>query len=175
MSRHALIFWTLFAITMSVYLTMVLWSLPLLQQMAGGLPAFDMRPTGYSLAEARALVAALGSPGADFYLNTQMWLDTAYPGLLAAVLVLAFFKLAKGWLAWLLFAGALVMAMSDYLENRAVATMLRAGPDGLTDALVESANNWTLLKSISSTLVFVALLILLIIAGWQWLRTRKNG
>ncbi len=170
MSRHALIFWTLFAIAMSVYLTMVLWSLPHLQQMAGGLSAFDMRPTGYSPPEARALIAALGSPGADFYLNTQMWLDTAYPGLLAGVLVLAFFKLAKGWLVWLLCAGAIVMAFSDYLENRAVAGMLRAGPEALTDAMVENASNWTLLKSISSTLVFVALLILLMIAVWRWLR-----
>jgi hypothetical protein len=65
-NRYAATFWTLFAITIAVYLTMVLWSLPHLREMAGGLAAFDLRPTGYSPAEAKAVVSALGTAGADF-------------------------------------------------------------------------------------------------------------
>jgi len=41
-----LTFWMIFAVMMGVYLVMVLWSLPLIMADAGGLPAFDLRPTG---------------------------------------------------------------------------------------------------------------------------------
>lgn len=172
MSRSAGIFWALFAGTMTLYLVMVLWSLPYLQRLAGGLVPFDLRPMGYAPAEARALVTALGAAGAGFYLNTQQWLDTAYPALLAAVLVLAFRRLARGWLVWGLGAAAVLAAVFDYLENRGVAAMLRAGPAALTDTMVDSASRWTLWKSATSTLVFVALLLLLLRAGWLWTQRR---
>ncbi len=172
MSRATVLFWAIFAVTMAVYLTMVLWSLPHLQQLAGGLMVFDLRPLGYSLPEARGVVAALGAEGANFYLNVQLWLDLAFPGLLAIVLVLAFRKLAKGWLASVLSAGAILMAAFDYLENRGVAAMLRAGADALTDEMVRSASRWTVMKSASSTVVFVALLLLLLLAGWRRIKRR---
>lgn len=136
--------------------------------------AFDLRPMGYSLPEARSLVSALGKAGSDFYLNVQLWLDTAYPGLLAAVLMMAFHKLASGPFAWLLEAGAVLTALFDYLENHAIAEMLRAGPDTLTEVMVESASNWTLLKSASSTLIFSALLFLLLRFAWHWFRHSKS-
>lgn len=172
MSGKAVAFWVLFAVTLAVYLTMVLWSLPHLQQMAGGLPGFDLRPMGYSVAEARDLLAALGPSGAEFYLNVQLWLDMAYPVLMAAVLIFSFIKLAKGTWAWALAGGAVVIAACDYLENLAVAGMLRAGPEAVTDAMINAAAGWTVWKSGSSALVFTALLVLLARAGWLRLRPR---
>ncbi len=85
-----LIFWIMFAVMLGVYLVMVLWSLPLLMADAGGLPAFDLRPAGYSHDEAQAFLAALSPEGRAFYLDVQQWLDTAYPALLGVVLVMAF-------------------------------------------------------------------------------------
>ena len=172
MGRYPILFWLLFAVAMAVYLTMVLWSLPHLRQMAGGLPAFDLRPTGYTPEEARALIRALAPSGADFYLNVQHWLDTAYPALMAAVLILAFAKLARGFWIWVLAIGALVAAACDYMENRAVAGMLRAGPDAVSDARANGASGWTLWKSASSTVVFLALAGLLARMCWQRLRRR---
>ena len=167
MTRKTMAFWTLLVVTLGVYLTMVLWSLPQLQQMASGLAGFDLRPMGYTPDEARALVKALGSSGADFYLNVQLWLDSAYPALMAAVLILAFARLARGTWVWVLAGGAVLMAAFDYLENRAVAGLLRAGPEAVSDAMVSVASRWTLLKSASSTVVFLALAGLLVWAGWQ--------
>ncbi len=170
MTGRAIAFWALFAVTLGVYLTMLLWSLPQLQAMAGGRPGFDLRPMGYSVTEARDLLAALGPSGTEFYLTVQLWLDTAYPGLMAAVLIFSFAKLsARPWV-WVLAGGAVVMAACDYLENLAVAGMLRAGPQAVTDAMITAASGWTLWKSISSTLVFTALLMLLARAGWLRLR-----
>ncbi|MGB8814187.1 MAG: hypothetical protein WCC57_13500 [Paracoccaceae bacterium] len=170
MSRGARFFWALFAGTMALYLVMVLWSLPHLQRLAGGLVPFDLRPMGYGPQEARALVAALGAEGADFYLNTQLWLDTAYPALMAAVLVLAYRRLTRGWMVWGAGSIAVLAAGFDYLENHGVAVMLRAGPDALSDAMAVSASGWTLWKSAASSLAFVVLLVLLLRTGWVWMR-----
>lgn len=174
MSRTAQSFWGFFTLAMAVYLTMILWSLPHLQQAAGGRVAFDLQPTGYKPAEARALVAALGAEGRAFYLNVQQRLDTAYPALLAVVLTLAFRLLAKGWLVWALTAIAVLAAAFDYLENMAVAVLLRAGPDMMTNAMVESASRWTRWKSAAASVAFLALVVLLLRAGWIWLRRRRQ-
>ena len=173
LSRTAQAFWGGFSLTMAVYLTMILWSLPHLRQAAGGRVAFDLRPMGYQPEEARALVAALGEEGRAFYLNVQHRLDTAYPALLAAALATAFRLLARGWMVWALTAFAVLAAASDYLENRAVAVLLRAGPEAITDAMVENASRWTLLKSATSSVALVALVSLLLRAGWIWVRQRR--
>jgi hypothetical protein len=175
MSRTAQAFWVFFTLAMAVYLTMILWSLPHLQQTAGGRVVFDLRPMGYQPTEARALVTALGEEGRAYYLNVQQRLDTAYPALLAVVLALAFRLLARGWLVWALTAFAVLATVFDYLENGAVAVLLRAGPEAITDTMVESASRWTLLKSATATVAFVALVVLLLRAGWVWLRQRHRG
>jgi len=51
--------------------------------------------------------------------------------------------------------------------------MLRVEPDALTEAMVVSANNWTLAKSISTTIASVALLVVLCVKGIAWLKIRN--
>lgn len=63
---------------------------------------------------------------------------------------------------------------ADYLENAAVAVMLKAGPSGMTDPMAEAARRCTITKSAASTLAFVALTGLLSIAGWNWLRDQRE-
>ena len=48
MSKGWKIYWVVVAAMVTNYLTMVLWSLPLVSEMAGGGVPFDMRPGGYS-------------------------------------------------------------------------------------------------------------------------------
>ena len=50
---------------------------------------------------------------------------------------------------------------------------LRVQPDALTEAMVSTASNWTLAKSISTTIASVALLVVLCVKGIAWLKTRK--
>ena len=75
-------FWISFIFATGVYLSMVFWSLPFIAGQAGGLAPFDMRPTGYSVTEARAFTQALTEEGRAFYLDVQHKLDFAYPALL---------------------------------------------------------------------------------------------
>jgi hypothetical protein len=143
----------------------------------GGLPDYDsvvIAAPATGGRGARALVAALGVEGRAFYLNVQHRLDTAYPALLVVVLALAFRLLARGWMAWALTTIAVLAAAFDYLENWAVAVLLRAGPEAITDAMVESASRWTLLKSAAASMAFVALVVLLLRAGWVWVRQRHK-
>jgi len=165
------LFWVLFAAMAAVYLTMLFWSLPFLRDASGGLMPFDLRPGGYSPDEARVFLAALGDTGRDFYLHTQQMLDSAYPALLAVVLVMAFQRLFDGALKWVLSSVALLAAAFDYLENAGVAAMLRAGANGVSADMVAAASRWTVLKSATATIAITALLIGLALAGWRrWKR-----
>lgn len=171
------IYWLLVALTLALYGVMVAWSLPVIAAAAGGLMPFDMRPGGYSFAEAKAFLAALSADGRAFYLGVQHRLDTAYPAMLAVVLALGGFGLAgvgaRRWLARLIALAAMIGAAADYLENRAVAAMLNAGPDGLAPDMVAFASRWTLLKSGATTVAMVLLLVLLLL--WFLRRGRKRG
>jgi membrane protease YdiL (CAAX protease family) len=158
-----LMFWALFALTLSVYATMLAWSLPTVSAAAGGLPPFDMRPAGYTFAEARAFLAALTPDGAAFYAAIQQRLDIAYPALIALTLFFAIAALAPkpaGRWRWALAATALPLAIFDYLENHAVAGMIEAGASGLTPAMVEVASQWTVLKSSATSVAMTLLLVL---------------
>lgn len=160
-----LLFRAIIAATLGVYLAMVLWSLPKLSAMAGGGLPFDLRPFGYAPDEARGLLAALGEEGRGFYRDTQHRLDLFFPGLLALSLVLLFRRLLAGVPGLILSALALLAAAFDWAENAAVAGLL-AAPEA-TDAMIEQASRLTVIKSGLGTAVLVALLVLLIRAGWR--------
>lgn len=166
-----ILFWAVILATGVVYLTMVLWSLPEIARQAGGIPPFDMRPTGYSAEEARAFLSALGDEGRAFYRDVQHWLDLAFPGLFALSLILGFLKLAPRPLALVLSAVAIASAGFDWSENAAVAGLL-AAPDP-TDAAIAAASRMTVLKSVCVTVALTALLLLGVWAVWQ--RWRAKG
>ena len=144
----------LLAVTLALYLAMVLWSLPLITAEADGLRPFDLRPIGYSVAEAENFNNALSEEGRVFYLETQHWLDTLFPPLLAATLIWSAMLLWQGPLRWVTAGLAAVAAVADLMENATVARLLEA----FDESAAAQANLWTLVKSASVTLVFVAIL-----------------
>ena len=173
MSKGWKIYWVLVAATATNYLTMVLWSLPMASEMAGGGVPFDMRLGGYTFNEAREFLTVITDTGRDFYLNTQQLLDLLYPTLFAITVAIPLVHLVPRYWGWALAVVAIAAGVFDHLENSAVAAMLRAEPDALTEAMVSTASNWTLAKSILTTIASVALLVVLCIKGIVWLKTRK--
>lgn len=171
------VYWVLVAATMAVYGVMVMWTLPEIAEAAGGLMAFDMRPAGYTYPEAEAFLAALSDDGRRIYLGIQHRLDKAYPLMLALVLVLGGYGLTRPgqsrWPARLIWAAASIGATADYLENRAVAAMLNAGPGELYPDMVARASGWTMLKSGATTLAMVFILLLLVLTFLR--RSRNKG
>ncbi len=173
MSKGWRIYWIVVAATVTNYLIMILWSLPLVREMAGGAVPFDMRPGGYSFGDAQMFLSVISEAGRDFYLNTQQLLDLFYPTLFAITVAIALIHLMPRYWSWALAALAIAAGVFDHFENSAVAVMLRVEPDALTKTMVSTANNWSLAKSISTTIVLVALLVILCIKGIAWLQTRK--
>src|SRR5215813_1172209 len=138
---------------------MMFWTLAYLRRTAGGLEPFDLRPFGYTPAEARALLYALSSVGRAYYADVQLQLDTAFP---------AVYALSRGLLLlWLTAPGRtatrpiplparlalltlpLATAWVDYVENEGIAAMLAAG-ERAGDELIERASFWTRAKSLAA-------------------------
>ncbi|MFK8075700.1 MAG: hypothetical protein AB8B84_03875 [Granulosicoccus sp.] len=169
------VYWVLVTATVTNYLIMVLWSLPRVSEMAGGEVPFDMRPGGYSFDEAQVFLTVITDAGRDFYLDTQQYLDIFYPTLFATTAAISLLHLAPTYWGRSLSVLAIAAGLFDHLENSAVAVMLRAGPEAITEAMASTASNWSLAKSISTTIVLVALMIILCIKGIARLRTRKDN
>ena len=173
MSKGWKIYWVLVAATVTNYLIMVIWSLPLVSEMASGIVPFDMRPGGYSFDDARVFLTVITDAGRDFYLDTQQFLDFFYPTLFAITVAIPLAYLVPRYWGWILAVLAIAAGVFDHLENIAVAVMLQAGPNALTETMVSTASNWSLAKSISTTIVLVALLVVLCIKGIAWLKIRN--
>ena len=54
-----------------------------LSRLSGGMTPFDIRPWGYSYAEARAFLEAIGAEGRAYYVSPELILDAFYPPLYA--------------------------------------------------------------------------------------------
>jgi len=162
MSGRGRAFWVLFAAMMTVYLVMVLKTLPEIAASADGLKAFDVRPAGYSESQARAFLTALSDDGRALYLGVQHWLDTAYPALVAVTLVFALFWAfpRAGNAARVAFMGVPAgAAVFDYLENARVGAMLAVAPQEVTADMIAAASSATVIKSGLATVAFVMLLL----------------
>lgn len=169
-------YWALVVATLVLYFVMVLWSLPFISQAAGGLVAFDLRPTGYSYEAAVDFLSALSNGGRAFYADVQHRLDMAYPVMLASVLVIGLWRLSRGWNAAIrviLITFPLVGAVADYLENNAVAAMLHASGGEVIPEMVAISSRWTIVKSGATTMGMVALLGLLLLAWARKIANRK--
>ena len=147
MSRPVRLYGLLLGLAAANYLAMLLWSVPHLSAMAGGLRPFDLRLAGYTAAEARALLDALGAEGRAFYLNVQLRLDLPFPALFALCCAVGLWRLGAGLarpLRLVLVSVPLLGAGFDYAENARVAAMLRDGRP--PDALVAAASRATVAK-----------------------------
>ena len=163
-SQHGpriLLFW---GAAILVYFLMVFGTLADVERITG-VRAFDMRPTGYSYADALALISALGDEGRRIYLMRQIPLDTVYPALLAISSASSLLWLSRSFgstIRWyrLVAAMAYLAATADYAENGLIVWMLNAGPN-VPEALVKAASLASMSKSILSTIVLTTLLIAL--------------
>ena len=108
---------------------------------------FDARVLGYDLDYAQGYIAALRiTDGIDVYLGRQRMLDTVFPALLSAVLLVVIWARFRGVAQMGLGALVLFYLGADYIENMRVAAMLRTAPDALTQQMVQAASLATVLK-----------------------------
>ncbi len=139
------VFWFFLTAMLAVWLAMNVWTVPKIEDFSGGLRLLDMRLC-YTADEARSFVSELGDEGRALYLGRQFWLDMVFPPLLAAVLFLLYRWLFPGRPGLVIGTLALTSIPVDYLENLAVAAMVRAGSDSITTEMATTASQWTTTK-----------------------------
>ncbi|MBU2643447.1 hypothetical protein KKI24_01985 [bacterium] len=165
----------LFLVTMSVYLTMLLHTIPSVIAAAPGMKLFDMSPGGYTTDYAFTLLEAIGPGGRNAYLSTQLPLDFVYPGLFAVTYsFLLIWLLGKSFEdSSRIFYFALVPVAAgifDYLENIGIIVMIHTFPD-LSAGVVKITSVLTILKSGFT----VAFYILLVIGSFPLIKKRIHG
>ncbi|WP_019027759.1 hypothetical protein [Colwellia piezophila] len=165
MQKHStgkLVF-VLFLLTMAVYSTMLLYSIPAVTAFTPELPIFDLSPLGYSFNYANELLNTLGTEGRNLYLTTQLPLDFIYPGLFSLtyslMLVWLFGKTFNGNSKVYYFSFVPFLAgIFDYAENVFIIKMINSFPD-LQVTTVKVASIFTLLKSSFTMLFFILLIV----------------
>lgn len=164
----------LFILTNLVYAFMLMVTIPKVMHFSGGMKLLDMIPTGYNLEYVKTLFDTLGEKGRNAYLFRQIPVDMIYPFLfgISNCLILAYFlkKLNKlsGLLFYLCFI-PIVAGIADYVENVGIITMLMKYPN-LSNGSVMITNIFSVIKSMSTTIYFVVLIIILIILGIKTIR-----
>lgn len=157
----------------SIYLLMINMTLANLEAISGLIP-FDMRPLGYSHAEALTLLSALGADGRAYYLSHQIPLDTVYPALLALTLMGAICWIGQRLPSRTLVRAGVALSLGaaafDYAENLAICAMIWNGPSPSV-SLVFAASAATIAKSVLTSLA-VSLTLLL---GAMWARRSMSG
>jgi len=169
----------LFILTNAVYVFMLTVTIPKTMGFSNGMKLLDMMPTGYDLNYVSELFNSLGEIGRETYLTNQIPVDMIYPLLfgLTYCLLLAYFlkKLNKlnapfTYLCLL----PIIAGIGDYLENFGIISMLKSYPD-LTEIAVKITNSFSVLKSISTSVFFIVLIIVLIILGFKAINEIKTS
>ena len=149
--------------TLGLYATIMLITIPYVQGYAPSLTLFDLSPAGYSYEYAVELLSSLGPEGRLAYLSVQFPLDFIYPGFLAiSYTLLLVWLFGKGFASesmifYLAFVPALA-GLFDYLENIGIFLMLQTYAE-LSPTIVSFASLNTLLKSGFTTGFFLLLLV----------------
>jgi hypothetical protein len=169
----------LFILTNSVYVFMLTVTIPKTMEFSNGMKLLDMMPMGYDLNYVSKLFNSLGEIGREVYLTNQIPVDMVYPLLfgLTYCLLLAYFlkklnKLNTSFIYLCLIP--IIAGIADYLENFGIIAMLKNYPE-LTEVAVKTTSSFSLIKSISTSVFFIVLIVMLIILGIKFLKRNKTS
>jgi len=156
----------LFLLSHTVLLFMMLFTFPRINAKFGT-QAFDLKPFGYSQSEATMMLQNLDQSTIDLYLFPQLFLlDILYPILLALFLSSLIIKLSnlikinRNHIFSNLFMLPFIAMFSDYFENIMISLMI-TNPTNELSGVIKTANIFTLMKGVFTTLSWLVILILL--------------
>ena len=169
----------LFVLTNLVYAIMLIVTIPKTMTFSNGMKLLDMMPMGYNSEYINSLFEALGKNGRQVYLYNQLPIDMIYPFLfgISYCLLIGYFlkKLNKSrsvffYLCFL----PLIAGLADYLENFGIIIMLNSYPN-LSQTSMVATNMFSVVKSMTTTVFFVALIIALLMLGIKTMKERKTS
>ena len=169
----------LFISTNLVYTFMLTVTIPKTMEFSEGMKLLDMMPTGYDLNYVSELFTSLGENGRLTYLTNQIPVDMIYPLLfgLTYCLLLGYFleklnKLNSPYIYLCLIP--IIAGVADYLENIGIITMLKNYPN-LNEIAVNTTNIFSVIKSISTSIFFIVLIVILITLGIKVLNRKTSA
>ena len=169
----------LFVLTNLVYAIMLIITIPKTMTFSNGMKLLDIMPTGYDSEYIISLFEALGDNGRQAYLYGQLPVDMIYPFLFGITycLMIGYFlkKISKlnSPFFYLCFL-PVIAGIADYLENFGIIKMLNNYPE-LTETTVNVTNTFSVLKSTSTSIFFIALIVILIILGIKFVKRNKTS
>lgn len=168
----------LFILTNLVYAFMLLVTIPNTMEFSNGMKLLDMMPTGYDFNYVNKLFSTLGNIGRETYLTRQIPIDMLYPLLfgISYGLVMAYFlkkinKLNTPFI-YLCFL-PIIAGVADYIENIGIIYMLNSFPN-FTETTVNTISMFSVIKSISTSVFFISLLVILILVGILFFKKSIN-
>jgi hypothetical protein len=166
----------LFVLTNIIYAFMLIITIPKTMGFSNGMKLLEMMPTGYNFEYINTLFDTLGEKGREVYLYNQIPVDMIYPFLfgISYCLLIAYFlkklnKLNSPFFYLCLLP--LVAGIADYFENFGIISMLNSYPD-LSLFSTTATNIFTILKSMTTTIYMVALIITLIVLGLKTIKRK---
>lgn len=172
------VFW-LFIFTNLVYVFMLTVTIPKVMSFAGEMKVMDMLPSGYNFQYVSSLLNTLGEEGRKLYLFRQIPADMIYPALFGisyCVLLLYLLKKLNKLNSPLIYLGLLPLigGFFDYLENLGIIIMLSNFPD-ISENLVSLISDFTITKSVATTVYFIVLLIMLGVLAFQFIKRKMKS
>lgn len=164
----------LFVVSHLVLLSMMVFTFPVINDQIGT-KAFDLQTFGYSVSMAKSIVNNLDPATTQLYLFPQLtFLDLLYPFLLALFLSSLLFRLANNnsKIGSLIVVIPFLAMISDYSENICVILMISKSIE-VSESLVFISSSFTVLKSILTSIAWLAMLILAL--KWLILRMKEKN
>ncbi|NRB60128.1 MAG: hypothetical protein HRU50_09370 [Winogradskyella sp.] len=169
----------LFILTNCIYAFMLTVTIPKTMTYSNDMQLLDMMPTGYNLKYVNELFTELGANGRSTYLTNQIPVDMVYPLLfgISYCLLLGYFlkkmnKLNTQYRYLCLLP--IIAGIADYLENIGIIAMLKNYPE-LTEVAVKTTSFFSLIKSISTSVFFIVLIIMLITLAIKFMKRNKTS
>ncbi len=168
----------LFVLTNLIYAIMLKVTIPKTMTFSNGMKLLDMMPTGYDSEYVNSLFETLGVNGREVYLYNQIPVDMIYPFLfgISYCLLIAYLlkKLNKlNSIFFYLCFLPIIAGIADYLENFGIINMLNNYPN-LSQTSMDVTNVFSIVKSMSTAIYFIALIITLLMLGIKTLKERKT-
>lgn len=168
----------LFILTNLVYAFMLIVTIPRTMVFSNGMKLLDMMPTGYNFNYVNKLFSALGANGRETYLTSQIPVDMIYPllfGISYCALMAYFLKKINKLNTPFIYLCILpiIAGIADYFENIGIIAMLKSYPD-FTETIVNATSIFSVIKSISTSMFFVALIVILILVGIKFFKKTSN-
>jgi hypothetical protein len=146
---------------------------------SNGMKLLDMMPTGYSSEYVLSLFETLGVNGREAYLYNQIPVDMNYPflfGISYCLLIACFLKKLNkldSTFFYLCFL-PIIAGIADYLENFGIINMLINYPN-LSQISMDATNIFSIVKSMSTALYFIALIFTLLLFGIKLAKAKMTS